>query len=502
MERFRLKPFHILALASLSFLAAGGVSAWTQSAVTDDAPIIDWSQRLNSDSQAIYDTLLENHPGTYDTENPEFRKHLDEGLVLAKQRSATVTDEAGWWWALRAYIASFDDGHMQLNAKIATDFPKQWAGFITHYEGNRQVVGLSSDPKTMPPVGAELLGCDGQSTEKLAEDRIGAFRGRWFLQSQKVTYGDYLLVDLGNPYLTNPESCQFKVGTHTKTYGLNYVPITSDELQAKRRLMKSSRAYSFGDHSVEGGYWISMPGFDAEPDSYDFKALRPMIDGLIAKQDSLRQSGFIVLDLRGNGGGSSSWSQEVAKIVWGEDWVKRNEPDESVSVDWRASKGNTEVIDDYLTDFKANGGAPEVIDWLANASKNMHAALDSGKPYWNENNPAPDKKTVSAAKPLFKGKVFILTDHSCASACLDAVDYWKAMGGIQVGTETGADTFYMEIRPQILPSEAAEIYFPMKVYRGRTRGNIETQKPDFAFGGDITDDAAILAWLKGLEISH
>lgn len=462
-------------------------------------PTIDWGARLKGDSQAIHDILFENHPGTYDEQNPAFRQTLEDGLTLAQQRAAKAKDVAGWWWAMRGYVASFDDGHMQLNAKIALDFPKQWAGVLTRYDNGRHVVGISVNPKTLPPVGSELLGCDGVSVEALAQTRIGAFRGRWFLTSQKVAFGDYLLVDLGNPYLTNPKTCTFKVGKKTKKYTLTYGPISSDALQAERDKMKPRRAYEFGQRDIEGGIWISMPGFDGEPDSYDFKALKPIMTDLAARQDTVRQSKIIVLDVRGNGGGSSSWSRDIANIIWGEAWVKLNQPDGSASVDWRVSKGNIQVIDDYYKDFSANGGSPEVISWLENASKNMHAAMDAGQPYWNEFEPPADKSALASAQSMTTAKVYVLTDYSCASACLDAVDLWKALGAIQVGTETSADTFYMEIRPEALPSGAAEIAFPMKVYRGRARGNNETQKPHHAFDGDMTNDDAILAWIMTLK---
>ena len=91
-----------------------------------------------------------------------------------------------------------------------------------------------------------------------------------------------------------------------------------------------------------------------------------------------------------------------------------------------------------------------------------------------------------------------LTDYGCASACLDAVDLLKAMGAVQVGQETSADTVYMEIRGKTLPSGMASLSIPVKVYRGRPRGHNVTYRPDHPFEGSIADTAALEAWIPTL----
>lgn len=73
------------------------------------------------------------------------------------------------------------------------------------------------------------------------------------------------------------------------------------------------------------------------------------------------------------------------------------------------------------------------------------------------------------------------------------------MGAVQVGRETSADTVYMEIRQASLPSGLAEVAVPMKVYRGRARGNNEPQRPQYVIEGDMSDDAALLASIRRLQ---
>ena len=57
----------------------------------------------------------------------------------------------------------------------------------------------------------------------------------------------------------------------------------------------------------------------------------------------------------------------------------------------------------------------------------------------------------------------------------------------------------MEIREPTLPSGLAEIAVPMKVYRGRARGNNEPQRPQYVIEGDMGDDAALLTAIRRLQ---
>lgn len=92
-------------------------------------------------------------------------------------------------------------------------------------------------------------------------------------------------------------------------------------------------------------------------------------------------------------------------------------------------------------------------------------------------------------------RVYVVTDSACASACLDAMDLWKALGVIQVGRETSADTLYMEVRAERLPSDLVWAVVPTKVYRGRLRGDNEAYRPDHVYNGDMSDTDALQAWI-------
>src|SRR3546814_2255062 len=84
------------------------------------------------------------------------------------------------------------------------------------------------------------------------------------------------------------------------------------------------------------------------------------------------------------------------------------------------------------------------------------------------------------------------------SSDLDAADLWKELGAIQIGQETSADTLYMDVRQDVLPSGLAGVSIPMKVYRGRARGSNEPLRPVHPYPGDLRDTAALERWIGAL----
>lgn len=136
----------VLPTAAAALLFTGvSHAALAQTAPSSPVPSMSaersWSSTLAEDATALHDTMISSHPGVYDTLNPGFRDRLDAGLVQALDRAKRTTDAGGWWWALRSYVASFDDGHVQISIRDRDwSFPFQWPGFLTVYRGEDQVV--------------------------------------------------------------------------------------------------------------------------------------------------------------------------------------------------------------------------------------------------------------------------------------------------------------------------------------------------------------------------
>ena len=463
----------------------------------------DWSATLRQDATALHAIIIDSHPGIHDSRNPEFRARADAGLAVALRRAETTTDAGGWWWAMRAFVASFDDGHVQIGLTDQTrGFPTRWPGFLTVYRGAEQVVAArdEADPG-VPPMGARLIDCDGVPAAPLAEARIGAFRGRWFLESQHALLGDWQFMNPSNPWISEMRTCRFESDGQTQAWALNWKDIEPADLSARRTRLVQRGGAGFGLSTLDGGgVWMAMPSFNGDPTSDSHKALTPMMAEWTAKQAELRTAPYVVLDLRGNGGGSSHWSEEIAVTLWGPDWVDAHKPQPVEAIEWRASDDNLAAIQSYVDEWTAAGESADRIGWAQEIVDGMTAAQAAGRPYWRDRESASSRDgTTGSPDRLVRGPVYVLTDPVCASACLDAVDLWKALGAIQIGRETSADTVYMDVRPAALPSGLASLVIPMKVWRGRARGNNEPHRPAHLFEGDIADTAALQAWVRTLH---
>ena len=483
--------------ASVMTLAAPAMGAETK-------PIIptDWAQAARADVQAFHDDITANHPGPVNAADPGFSRRSDAALRLALRRAATVRDFPGWLATLRGYAASFDDGHLAFSTLIDVPVSLRWPGFLTAFDDRgRQVVRTRVEGASVP-LGAALTGCDGRRADALASDLVGQFRGRWSLAAMRGREGFRVFVDNGNPFVRRPARCTFRIDGAPKTVTLDWQPFPDALWTAHAApLAQPPRAPIAARTLADGTRWYAISDFDGDPDGAAARALRPMIAGMKSDRAAIATAPRIVLDLRGNGGGSSDWSRQIAVVLWGEGAVAGVKLD-SDAVDWRASAANVASLADYRARFAAAPDAdPAVTRYFATAAEGIAAARAAGKPLWRE--PADLYKPDSpagpvAAVPAPAAPVYVLTDWSCGSACLDAVDLWKALGAVQVGQETSADTLYMDLREDVLPGGRVRAAIPMKVYRGRPRGSNVPQVPAYRFAGDMRDTTALERWVAGL----
>ncbi len=489
-----MKPAAAVAAALL--LAASAASAQE----TPVAAPADWGQALRDDARAFHDIIADSHPGPADVENPGFNARLDAGLALALERAETADSYEHWYFAMQTFVASFDDGHLGLRdwAAMGHRWTADWPGFLTGLRvdagAERHEVVFRKD-EAAPPVGAVLVGCDGRPAEALAAEIIGRGAGRWSMASRRAAYAATLFVDQHNPWVRRPEQCDFRLGDEVRRYTLDWRDLPDEVRDAGFAAARSPR-FTTGIELRPwgGGQWISLGGFNGDPASADGVRLTALTAEVAARADDIRSAPAVVFDLRGNNGGSSSWIYGLARSLWGADHVAWRQP-ESSAVDWRASEQNLAAVESYKILL---GPDPEVQAWLDRISTGLAAARAAGEPLWRQADDEPPAAEPATPSPM-RARTWVLTDSGCASACLDAVDLLKALGAVHLGQETSGDTVYMEIREQPLPGGRVTARVPMKVYRGRARGNNETYVPDHAWAGALSDTAGIEAWIAGLD---
>lgn len=214
----------------------------------------DWRGTLLTDLAAADAAMRGSHPGTVDRQNPGFVFQLRDALAVARSRADTIDSFAGYWWAMKGFAASFNDGHVSLNARAAApELPTQWPGFLTGFDGDAQVVMSVDDGPDHPPLGARLLSCDGVDAATLAARRVGDFNGRWNLQASRIQGGGEVLLEQGNPFLPTPHRCVFRVDGRESTYALRWTAL--DPGQRTQRLADTRRSFrpANGWHALPGG---------------------------------------------------------------------------------------------------------------------------------------------------------------------------------------------------------------------------------------------------------
>jgi hypothetical protein len=454
----------------------------------------------------LHDDIAANHPGPVDPRDPGFAGRNDAQLALALRRASDARNYGDYFFALRQYVAAFDDGHMGFGAFGDTPNDFRWPGFLTRYDGRGDIRVVYTSDAAKVPVGAKLVGCDGMSADKYAAATLGRMWGRWQLASQRQKFGGFLFMDEGSRYIPQARRCRFDVDGRRREVALQWRPLGRDERRARMNIVFASRdPRQFGARVLnDGTRWYSIPSFDSDPQSRAGKALPPMIAAMRADRAALAAAPAIVLDLRGNGGGSSDWSRQIAQALWNPAAFQKLPPDKRY-VEWRVSRANLDSIrQSYARQNAGSGLSPEMRAWFETVTDGLSAALARGDRLWRQpdEQPAQKQDAVSGREPPLpplRGPVYLLTDGSCGSACLDAVDLWRALGAVHIGRTTSADTLYMEVRQLRLPSGIAGVSMPMKVYRGRPRGSNQPVVPTYSFDGDISDTAAVENWMGALR---
>jgi hypothetical protein len=464
----------------------------------------DWSAALREDAQALHDDIAANHPGPVNPQDPGFARRNDAQLALALRRARDARTYSDYFFALRQYVSSFNDGHMGFGAHGDTPNDFRWPGFLTGYDANGDVKVRVTADSAKVPVGARLLGCDGLTAEQYGAATLGKMWGRWQLASQRQRFGVFLFLDEGSRYIPHASRCRFAVRGRQRVVPLQWRPIGFAEMTDRMKAFSPKASRPFGARVLSNGTrWYAIPSFNADPRSPAGQALPAMIAGMRADRKALAAAPAIVLDLRGNGGGSSDWARQIAEVLWGRAALQGH-AGANVHVDWRVSRANLEAMrQGFARQDAGHALSPEMRTWFETVIKGLEAALASGRQLWREPE-QPDAKPEPAAAPEpppspLSGRVYLLTDSSCGSACLDAVDLWRALGAVHVGQTTSADTLYMEVRQTKLPSGITGVSMPMKVYRGRPRGSNEPAVPTYSFAGDIADTAAIERWIPTLK---
>jgi hypothetical protein len=243
-----------------------------------------------------------------------------------------------------------------------------------------------------------------------------------------------------------------------------------------------------------GGFWIALDTLE-EPAG-------KVVDAVADQQKAILAAPMVVIDLRGNGGGDSKYADRLARLLAGNAAVdSASVPLPPCSGDyWRASSLVLKSARASLATAQQDGNKDDIAYWVP-VVDGLSKAVAEHQAFWPKlpacasHAGAVDQSAITKPFPelAMKGRLVIVTDRSCFSSCLIAVNLFRHLGALQVGEATDASTRYMEVREETMPSGLRTFSTLQKVALGL--GNYGPYKPDRIYPGDLTDTGALKSWV-------
>jgi hypothetical protein len=488
-----------LTMASRSALILAASIIW-HCVQADAKSATDWQALAHADLDAAHATIVAAHPGVIDQQNPAFNDWVETGYRQALELVPQAVDYESLLSVVRYYATGFRDGHLGYSDDIRSDEDAITIdGWRLALKDGKYAVDLLADdwPVPLPPLDSEWLGCDNHSPKDIIDTDVAPFRTR----QEGGEHDEVRAEAVWMRFLPNKEfhHCSFRASNEsTMDLPIEYRALKTEpyfDLISR----KSSTAHSSCDRHnaysrIGDILWIHTGNFSFHDDCGDAMEL----DELLKRLKKEQHFSTIVFDVRGNNGGDSSIGDRIFDAATGGlkfDHSNMNRLPRTYA-QWRVSevlistaKRNAE------TERKLYGNQSE----QAQHAQRFYDSVQSAKVKGDQWLEQPSGYRVTSADVAarhgmlrnFRGKVAIVTDSHCVSACLDFVDDIKQVpNSLQLGQTTGSDTVYIDTGNVRLPS-GNHFWLPLKVWRNRLRANNEAYVPDIPLDVNMRDDHAV-----------
>ena len=489
------KNVRILLVGAGIALASTGASS---QGVDSNGESARWREFARADLESVRETIIAAHPGAIDEQNPSFRTWMNDGYVAALSLLPRVRDYSTALSAVRFYVAGFEDGHLSVSDNVRPDEPVRFHGWAVRKRQDDYIVSAVAEGWTapLPPVGATLVECDGRSPSAIVREDIAPYRDRRALASSEAANASRIgwpIASFGNELGT----CIFELEDDSRLeLAVAYKAVSfADMVAIDASKSRKPRSNSFV--LKDGLLWIRAGNFDLKADQV--APFRKLLEELRHQRGVTR----IVFDMRGNGGGDSRVGDLIFNAATGGIEYDRRGIEQlpRTVAHWRVSEVAVETARRGLAKAIRTFGPHSIqADWNRKHLKGLLAAKASGRPWVRQGGGDYRVTREEVTKRggrlrRFSGRLAVLTDSNCASACLDFVDQVKLVpGALHLGATTSADSVYIDVGQVDLPS-GNSLVIPLKVWRNRLRADNEPLIPDRVFPGDLNDDQAVHQWM-------
>ncbi|WP_028102134.1 S41 family peptidase [Pseudoduganella violaceinigra] len=450
----------------------------------------DWSAKAATDLEAARTAIRAGHPGYIDEQNPAFLEWEAKGYAAARALLPRVNSYESMLAAVRTYTAGFQDGHLSYSDDIGNDTLTMGGWRLDYVNSAYRVGAVMPDwGKPLPPVGAELLACDGLRPEQRLRQVAKYYDGRDLPGIHHALATIFTQLDMPGEEM---KRCTFRTANGREVqFAQHYKEVKAADFRA---MMKSRpRPQHFNTYSLQDGVlWIRAGNFDPDHEASQ------QLDRMVRELPQLEGVRTIVFDSRGNGGGNSAVGVRIFDAATGGLEFEQDKLDQvpRTFAQWRVSELSIKGMEERLEKFKASYG-PDSDDAkrAATVRDKLLQARAAGQPWVEQpGRPRLSRADIAARNGKlrrFNGNVVLVTDEDCVSSCLNFADLVRSVpGAIHMGQATSADTAYIDVTFVSLPS-GNHLMLPMKVWRNDLRGNNEVLQPDVPLQVNIRDNAAV-----------
>lgn len=478
--------FFVIAIVAASGSAAE--LAYPSKWETSGKPQQEWSVLAQRDLDAAAKAIRESHPAALDVSDTAFHAWMRIGPIEASALASRANSAERADATVRYFLAGFADGHVV--AWRAPPFSRQplWAGWTVQPKGKDfVVVDRASDwDGELPALGARLISCDGNDVLTVVTQRVSPFVDRRLdLDGTLSTLSALLTNAMPTAPLWNTHQvheCEFQDGDRRQQIKLRWRE-SGEGLRKIQTPTPKQEVRAWGP----GRYWVHATNFSPQvKDKGD-------LDSVLQQLRKMSSADVVVLDVRGNGGGDSGVGVRMLRAL-----LKGAAPEvrSDAKAFWRISPLAISTLDNLRQrELAISGIVSPKYRYLDSTINSMNAAMDRGATFVQQDASVIENDASEVGAP-FKGRLILVTDSRCASACLDFADMVLGItGATHVGKATSADTPYLEVATVTLPS-GLKMWVPMKVWHHRARGSNVPVKPAFQFPGDISDTERLRDWME------
>jgi hypothetical protein len=449
----------------------------------------DWGAAARRDMQFAIDTIRTSHAGSVSGQ-ADVLAALEDGGRTGLAEAARVKDAQAYRRAMVRFIAGFGDPHTGINLHLKIG---AWTGIVIDRVDKQYRVIWSEPgwPHPLPPQGAVVQSCDGVWTGSYLKTGVAPFL------SQSPEYdaspseaARRAMFDYGLGW--TPQGCDVILANGaSRHYDLPLRDVADGigaaRIEAVRRQFVAA-ARPVGLYRLAPGmHWVGMPDFNGKTSGAAYEKLY----GELA---ALKDARWVVFDLRGNGGGDSSWGNRALQALYGTDFGTRLEDAAGYAKRLIADQPTVAVYQRYasLPAFAASKDA------FIKVQQQLQAAIEAGEKMAQVEGRSRDEAQASMqqlAKRPGGPRIAAVIDRGCFSSCMNFVQQISAMQDtVVLGEATLGYSPYGEINAFPLPSGNGAITLPSAIYTA-IQATREPFVPHLSYPGNLADDAALMRWV-------